>query len=192
MIIGISGKKGSGKTTVAEIIKKYSKKTTEILNFADPLKLGCIYMFNLEPNQVWVHKEQKDIWWDVPIRKILQVVGTELMREHLPKYIPEMDKVWIRMMEKKIQNSHANLIVVGDVRFLDEHELIKKLGGIVLRVERLQKDHQDEHTSENTDFPYDFLVRNDGDIRDLETTVSNLEFMDLYHEQKKDVCFYLL
>ena len=58
MIIGLSGKKGSGKSTVAEYLRK--RYDFEELAFATALKRACIEIFGLSEHQVFGTQEDKE------------------------------------------------------------------------------------------------------------------------------------
>jgi hypothetical protein len=72
MIIGISGKKESGKSTIANFINDhYSFCKIKLYSFADPLKNLCIELFGLTYQQCYGTDEQKNSltylrWENVP------------------------------------------------------------------------------------------------------------------------------
>ena len=75
-----------------------------------------------------------------------------------------------------MRNEPDTTIVVADIRFTNEAEYIKKLGGLVLRIDRpgLDAGVASEHISE-TGIPMeliDYVVDNDGDLFDLMSRVS--------------------
>lgn len=51
MIIGLSGKKASGKSTVANYLTQTHRYKE--LSFADPLKRGCKEIFGLTDLELW-------------------------------------------------------------------------------------------------------------------------------------------
>lgn len=183
IIIGIAGKKGSGKDTVAGIMKKILGKKVKLLSFADPLKMGCIEMFGLDKDIVYgtqTKKEEINEFWNTSVRKILQIVGTELMKHTLPKYIPEMNDVWIRMMEKKIfGNKEDDIFIITDVRFMDEYEFVKKNNGLMVKIVRNINDRNDEHISENVDIPCDYFINNNFSLEEL-VIVTEEVLMDIF------------
>ena len=62
---------------------------------------------------------------------------------------------FVNKMEEKIQNS-ANL-VIDDIRFKNEYDLIKKYNGIIIEV--LPRDIiEDTHVSENNTFDVDYSL----------------------------------
>lgn len=172
MIIGLSGLKYSGKSTVAKILcEKYNFIE---YSFADPLKRGLIEMLGLSYNQLYVNKESIDPYWNVTPRKLLQTIGTELMRDHLPKLIPEMKDIWIKRMEKSIQSRSNKNIVISDCRFIDEACFIRNKNGCIIRINRPSDIVNDLHESEKLDFDCDYNIYNSGTIQDLEKSISHI------------------
>lgn len=80
--------------------------------------------------------------YNVSYRKILQLFGTDVCRYF-------KDYLWIEMAEKKMQDciDLGKNVVITDVRFDNEAEAIKSLGGKVLRVVR-DGCKEDGHSSE--------------------------------------------
>jgi hypothetical protein len=176
MIIGLSGLKGSGKSTVARMLcEKYGFME---LAFADPLKRGIQQMLGLTESQLYgdlSEKEAKDEYWNVSPRVMMQVIGTNLMRNELPKYLPELQNIWIRRMEKTIQKHLTSTrIVISDCRFLDEACMIRNYNGVVLRICRKGMIAEDLHESEKLAFETDHTIQNSGTLEDLEESVSQL------------------
>lgn len=173
MIIGICGYKQSGKDTLG----KYFIDNLGFIRvaFADPLKEACRCIFGFNDEQLYGDKkETEDEFWKVSPRVVLQYVGTDLCRNQLEYIIPHLGKdIWIESARKTIQkiiseNKNAN-IVITDCRFPNEIEMIKKLGGTVIRITRKSISSSDMHASELhiATLKVDYEVGNDGTICDL-------------------------
>lgn len=138
MIIGLCGKIGSGKSTACSYLEnKYGYTEYE---FADPLKeIGRIFHFS--EKQLYGTQEEKlqiHPHWGISARTFLQKVGTEVFRQALPKIIPEMridGTVWVDLFKLNYTSNPRNMAVSG-VRFQDEAEAIRSLGGIIIRTVR--------------------------------------------------------
>ena len=133
-IIGMCGLKGQGKNSVGSIIKTHFKDW-ELVSFATTLKDAVASMFGwnrdwlegiTEESRAW--REQPDEYWskkfgrEVSPRIIMQEFGTNLVRE---KWLASF---WIDSLEKNIMNSDKNIIIT-DVRYPNEMEMVKRLGG---------------------------------------------------------------
>lgn len=155
MIIGITGKMGSGKSTISEYIKSIG---FEEYSFSTPLKqIGEILDFS--STQLYGSQEQKleiHPHWNISSREFLQKVGTDLFRDMLPIVIPNMkirDSIWIELFRIKYNRKRTNY-VISDVRFLDEAKAIRDMGGIIFKTIRknevISKDgSENKHISEN-------------------------------------------
>ena len=126
-IIGLIGHQGVGKNYIAEeILFNFLKsKPTIILAFADHFKIDSICKYNLDYDKVYENK-------DFNTRKKLQTIGTEEGRN---KY---GDDIWIKIMYNwiKVLNSRGiQRFIISDVRFQNEADWIKSLGGILIKVD---------------------------------------------------------
>ena len=84
-IIGLCGKKGSGKDATGKILIEIYGFTK--YSFADPLKRGVKEMFGFTDEQCWGEqsiKEKVDERWGISPRVALQIIGTDFLREQLP------------------------------------------------------------------------------------------------------------
>jgi len=79
-IVGISGRKRSGKDTAADILcEEYGY---EKYSFADPIKAACKEVFGFDNEQVrGSRKENTDPYWGFSPRDAMQVFGTDAFRE---------------------------------------------------------------------------------------------------------------
>lgn len=140
-LIGITGRKGSGKDTAAAILTE--KFGFRRLSFADPLRVVLKTLFNLTDEEMSnrVLKEQYlDRYPYESPREILQKVGTECMRSVYPD-------VWIEAFRRE---STEGDIVCADVRFMNEALHIRSRGGVIIKIdadERLGPSN-DGHSSE--------------------------------------------
>jgi len=139
MIIGICGLIGSGKGTVADILVEQGYKK---VSFADKLKDGVATIFgwdrallegDTDESREW--REQADEFWTketgrtITPRIVLQEFGTECMRDGFD------NGVWVSLLKKHMIDNPGNY-VVPDVRFRNEQDMIRKLGGKVWQVKR--------------------------------------------------------
>lgn len=181
-LIGITGYKRSGKDTAGEyfIERGYIKYA-----FAGPLKKACqeIFMFTDEQTE-GNDKEKLDNRWNISARKVFQRFGTEIFRENLADFYPEMEnikenfwtyrfKIWY---ENQLKINKDVKIVVTDVRFDNESNIIKELGGIIIKVERKNKKNLDQHKSETSieKIKCDYLVKNDSNIENYYKKLSKI------------------
>lgn len=122
-ILIISGKQGSGKTTLQKAMTEYwyrrHQRGASCLNFADPIKEMHDAVLNV------LHKN----WPDRGLVKdgpLLQLLGTEWGRRTID------DGIWIKIMKERLSKVaetnrlakiHENsLVIIGDCRFLNEFE----------------------------------------------------------------------
>ena len=80
------------------------------------------------------------------------------------------------MLAKMETIAGREVLVLTDVRYPNEAELVKRAGGIMLRVER-ETGLKDAHSSENLldDFEgFDYRLTNDGTIRELKKKVERI------------------
>jgi hypothetical protein len=180
VILGITGTIGSGKSTVADYL--YDRHNFQEYMFAEPLK-KIAEEFGFEQHQIYGTQEQKlevNEFWGISCRKFLQVFGSEICRNTLPKYLPDMKfnntTVWVRLFEKWMQECRDDEldVVVSDVRYEDESKSITAMGGFIIRVVRpgvdtLIKDVTQTHASElqaNKITPH-AIINNDSDLPTL-------------------------
>ena len=139
-LIGITGRKFNGKDTLGKfLIDTYGYKR---FAFADPLKEACRCIFGFDDEQLYGNsKEIEDSYWHCTPRKVLQFVGTELFRNNMGQIVPDLgEKIWVevvkRMILKEWEKDPNKLIVITDLRFANEVEVIRNMGGMILRVKR--------------------------------------------------------
>lgn len=169
MIIGLGFKARAGKDTVAShLVNNYSFVQE---SFAYPLKeyIGRqICGFN-DKQLYGDWKETIDPEWEMTPRKMLQLVGTDALRKVVH------DDFWIIPMKRKLKEHLRNgrHVVISDVRFLNEINMIKNLNGLVIRIDRENPDkingiekHSSEFQLENYD-AWNFTLDNNGTLEEL-------------------------
>jgi hypothetical protein len=176
-LVGITGEKFNGKDTIADYLCKkfgYCKYA-----FANPLKDICKIIFDLSDEQL--HGNLKEVpdkrWFNLTPRQILQFVGTDLFRNNMSKLHPSFgNDIWIIVAKNKLKqllvSNPDTLIIISDVRFENEVNLIKEFNGIVCRVKRpikLTDNKKDLHESETgiSNFTVDYEFINDGTKEEL-------------------------
>lgn len=157
-IIGLTGYKQSGKDTVCSILAKGTSFNVKRLNFADALKQEVADATGHPVEFIEKHKAN--------FRHILQGWGTDYRRQLFG------DNYWIVKWIKAVNNLEhplPALLVVTDVRFLNEAEAIRQMGGRIYRVFN-PRCFSDGHASE-TELNQIVL---DGSI-DNSTNIANLQ-----------------
>lgn len=146
-IIGISGKIGSGKDTFAELLAEQLVGKVERHALADKLRLiteilsGIRMSITHEANKPFCNEirnytqGQKNIvikQFNKTIGETLQLVGTELFRNNYDT------DIWVKSffneeVDKKLNN--GKIIIIPDVRFINEADYIIQEGGYLIRLE---------------------------------------------------------
>ncbi len=145
-IIGISGKKGSGKDTFAKLLQKQLElstcKSVRIDSFAANLKYCCALISGQPDYLVFYNQDMKD-------RKagFLNFTNRELMQK-FGDLTRSLDKdIWVKSLFNKYLDNPPEYLIISDVRFKNEAEHIKKLDGVLIRIES-DRVKEDNHISE--------------------------------------------
>ena len=146
ILIGLTGRARSGKTTAAEHLAQ--TYLLEQYAFADPLRDGLMAIFNLDPTDFeGDRKEQPLGWLDCSPRQLMQSMGTEWARNTVH---PD---VWVKLAEQNLDYMTQALgavlgFVISDVRFENEADLIRRRGGTVVHIFRPDAQAVNPHISE--------------------------------------------
>lgn len=174
-LIGFCGRAGSGKDSAAAVL--VAAGWTRVA-FADGVKEMAYDIDPVVRNKVGTPMPLAGlvdvVGWDrakeLPdVRRFLQRLGTEGVRRHLG------DSVWVDLAAEKI-DAVGGPVVVTDVRFPNEVEMVRLLGGVVVRVERPGVAAVVAHSSETAvdGVPPDLTLLNDGDLEQLARRVNVL------------------
>jgi hypothetical protein len=108
----------------------------------------------------------------VTVRRILQWWGTEYRRDQDPDY---WTKAWGRKVEQ-LDLEHLH-VLIDDVRFMNELNVVKEHGGLIVKIERPGFDGANNHASETSLDEYkawDWVLLNDGTLEEFEMKVEQL------------------
>lgn len=183
MIIGLVGYIGSGKGTVGDILVR--EHGYHRFAFADALKDAVATIFTWprgllegDSDVSRIYREKVDPWWsaklgyEVTPRLILQKFGTEACRNGIA------DNIWIASLEKRMAGYQD--VVITDVRFPNEIDFVRSVGGTIIRVQRgpdptpekLSKMHISETAWNSCEV--DWTIYNDKDLEGLKGCVTTL------------------
>ena len=179
MIIGISGKAGSGKDTAAKMLevlyanpdisyedfanKKYKNfADIQIVHFADSLKETTQVLFRIGEWETNTQEGKKTTinWIGKTVRELLQGIGQGLRDAIDPN-------LWVKILFANTEG-WTNYII-ADVRYPNEIKAIKERNGILLRIDR-KGAGAGNHSSEAALDDYkewDVHIENNGSIEDL-------------------------
>ena len=194
-LVGICGKMRHGKDTAASFLVERGYTN---LAFADSvrdglLKLDPIVVARQGSNGI-TNDPDVPITWLNRLSKLVDAVGwdeakkSEDVRHHLQYFGTEVCRnmfgadCWIKQVDKKIQDLEQfakaakmppPCFVISDVRFPNEGEYIKSLGGIILWVENPRIDTNVSHASEKMAVAQmaDCKIENSGTLHELEVKV---------------------
>lgn len=184
MIIALCGKKRSGKDTCGDYLVKW--RGFSRYSFASPLKRFVADTFLMNESQIsGDKKEEIDERWGISGRKLQQIIGSDLMRDRLPELDEGFKKfvgsdVWVKRFYYHYKNLPTPLnYVITDLRFLNEAEMVKMMGGTVVKIVRPSLESNDTHQSEMQldSVKPDYTIINDATIYNLEINIS-----DIYQE----------
>jgi thymidylate kinase len=198
MIIGINGWSGSGKDVTGNIIKKYLQHY-EIKKFGGKLKeiasiLTGIPIENFE-NQEFKKTNLSSEWnikkkikkhyasrvdyfkyeEEMTARTLLQTLGTDCLRNNLH------EDVWVNALfseykSPKMSEKYPSDWIITDVRFENEIKRIEELGGITIRINRINNSPINAHPSETSldDWNFKYIIDNNGTLEELEEKILNI------------------
>ena len=166
MLIGLAGPARSGKDTVANAITAVYLKGVETYAFAYPLKEAARVMFGFDDDQLHGDKKELQTQFGKSPREIMQLLGTEFGREMVDP------NLWLKRMHDLYKKTNKYLFLVTDVRFENEAEYIRNLGGTIIHVSRPDAPKVANHKSEQgVEFKKsDSLLYNNGSINDLQSS----------------------
>lgn len=180
-VLGITGRKRSGKDTLARTLIEYGGPWERVA-FADAIKELATSVISPDILGTDGDKEREyqaavniDDW--LPLlsealgfelkprklrakspRQLLQYLGSEYVRSVRPGY-------WLHQVREKIESAPHKRFIVSDVRMADEAALVRELGGKVIEVRRLggcngflAAGGVPEHETEDIDFRADYVL----------------------------------
>lgn len=181
MLIAVSGKIGSGKDAFADKIIQHYKKYNIIFEnkkFAYDLKFIVSYLTGLSMDDV-MSREGKLKYlpeWGMTVGEMQQKIGTEAIRNNLHK------DAWVLSLFSKY-NPEVDNWVVSDVRFLNEANYIKKMGGLLIRLngdptslranDQRDMNHASEVELDNYD-GFDLVFENKPPIENLDRIINDV------------------
>lgn len=202
-IIGLAGRAISGKTEIAKFLKQ--EKNASILTIASFLKKLCCRLLGdisieqlntMKNEQIQIVKYDSNLWSEIisyetnipkkdvkdildvqkidTVRDMLQIIGTNIIRKYNPSW-------HIEQLKNDIITNYTDkdLIVIDDVRFVNERQCIEKLGGKVIFIIRPQIEYVSNHLSETSLHWYEFdktrILLNISDVDSLKN-----ELLEMY------------
>lgn len=165
-IIGLAGRKQSGKTTAAQALVDsgfirlsfaYAMRhmlTELLLNFGFSMhQIQSMFLYKKEQPIVGIGKSP---------RQLMQLLGTDWGR-HLIN-----EDLWVMAACNKLERLNMFDVVFDDVRFENEATMIRSLGGRIIHIVRDQND-SDSHSSEAgiLRHPADESILNNGSLAEL-------------------------
>lgn len=140
MLIGICGRAGAGKSTLAKVLN------APTVSFATPLKnmLKCL---GLTDEHLYGSLKEVPLpdFGGKTTRYLMQTLGTEWGRNLVD------ENLWANRFATEVQNHSSGLVLCDDVRYVSEIETIRRLGGFLVEIRRpgIEKG---VHSSETLDF----------------------------------------
>jgi adenylate kinase family enzyme len=125
MIIGFAGKMGAGKTTAAKkLLEWVGIEKGQMLSFADGLREVVSILTNKPAMELKKQEVKNEEYRNSGLTygQILQKVGVQWREFN--------ENIWVEKLEQKI-NKNKKYTFIDDVRFPNELEWIKKMGGKV-------------------------------------------------------------
>lgn len=163
MIIGFTGRKGSGKSAASLALQDNGFR---LLSFASTIKKMANVLLRdaglSESLIIFANNNKEHILpvIGVSYRHLLQTLGTEWGRTLVH------ENLWIMIGRKMLKKADGD-VVFDDVRFVNEAALIRELGGVIIHIHRPGADAEDAHVSENVTLPSDHVIVNNGTLADL-------------------------
>jgi hypothetical protein len=194
LVIGLTGHPGSGKDTCAQLLTSHYFQSVA---FADALRLEVAKAWRVDVRMLtnratkevpmpafdiglcgepdflnWAMQQGHNLLQPRSARWVLQHWGTEFRRSQDPDY-------WVRQVERWVQRMTGLgrlYFVITDVRMANEAQLVRRLGGKLVRVHRpdlppMAADTAGHSSEAHGDLDVDAVIHNDGSLQALEAEV---------------------
>lgn len=169
-VIGIAGKAGTGKDTIADLIVMLRLGGYRY-SFADPLRAMLKAGFRIDMyDRDWIRRKEDPVkHLGKSPRQLMQSLGTEWGRNLVH---PD---IWVKEALIRLLECGPGM-VIADVRFDNEAEWVRIRGGKLIHVTRFCAPLVHQHASENGVCvePGDWSLENDGTIEDLRARIPRL------------------
>jgi hypothetical protein len=175
-LIGLAGRRGSGKDTVAHLVQMLEPtRGWQIRSFGDAIKGVCAVLSGETTMPYYTQDGKAELvpTYSLTRGELLQQVGAALRAWRGP--------VWIEALLAGLPTDGP--VIVADLRFPDEAEALRARGAVIWRVEgdplrqRGDGTRDDNHPSETSldDYAhYDAVLQNEGSLEDLRMQVQRL------------------
>lgn len=173
IVIGIKGEIGSGKSTSTEYLVDALSNNFKVNEYFHSYKLKKIVSeLSNEPIEKLMSQDGKNTYidmYDLTLGQMLQIVGDGL-RELVTK------DIWIKLLNNSINNSDNDIVIISDMRYINEYENIKKFDKhVTIEIIRPVNDINSNSTrnikhrseTELNGIKMDYTVVNDGSLTDL-------------------------
>ncbi len=166
-LIALNGFAGAGKNECAKALEGW-----QVISFADPIRQDLLKLNPLVSSGLRLADALHNYGgWDGAKRS--QHVGPEVRRLMQAYGMMGRERfgcdVWVNMALPKILGTSQNCVIV-DLRFDNELMLVKRLGGIVVRITRPGVGPVNDHCSECQEIHSDFELVNET-IADLHKSI---------------------
>ncbi len=171
-VIGIHGRGGSGKDTVAQMIDEIIPHTTEFIATARPIKDALGILLGLTREQMYdpIEKEVVIDRFGKSARQLMQEFGTAC------KELYGQD-IFANILKWRIQDSCEDVQLITDVRFLSEVNVIRQFpSSIIIKIVR-PEEFLTNHSNHESEIPLDdsvvdYVVYNDGTLAELKQKIA--------------------
>jgi deoxynucleotide monophosphate kinase-like protein len=189
--IGISGKAGSGKNTLAQIIYKElydhaiwrDKDEEYMIAFADPIKQlildkypqadrECLYGSSYLREKIIPNAMENGK--PITYRKALCDIGTEHREQNNDYWVEKLNEKYIDLLT----NNYIKIAIVPDIRFRNEFDYLKQNKFFLIRLYREVSSNTGNHISETNqleimDDEFNYRMYNNTTLEDLKKEVQN-------------------
>lgn len=162
LLIGLSGKMGSGKSSVAKaLVNKYDEGfegIAKIISLSEPIRQLC---------QLGLNRSDREAWTKF---------GTGVIRDGVKREFGHYDfwpNYFVNTVQAHLKRYPMTIIVCDDVRHINEVEALEAIGFTIIRLfadegvrrkrcESIGKDFDTTHESETAldDYPFTFNILN--------------------------------
>ena len=174
-LIALTGAAKSGKSTVAKYLSKGtdSRYGTHVpfarARFSGTLKKMLMQIPDVTEDMIEgsLKEEPQEIFGGRTPREVMQTLGTEWGRDSV------YSKIWLDAWERSVRD--LTYVVVEDLRYLNEAELIKNRGGKIWRIKRPDYQcigHISETEMEGIDA--DLIISNYGSVEELHAMIDRI------------------